>query len=69
LPQYNLGHSATLATLDEIASAIPGLFLAGNYFWGPSIGSCVEHANQTAEAVRAYLASIGAASDGKVAHA
>jgi oxygen-dependent protoporphyrinogen oxidase len=69
LPQYNLGHSATLATLDEIASAIPGLFLAGNYFSGPSIGSCVEQANQTAEAVRAYLASIGAASDGKVAHA
>lgn len=69
LPQYNLGHSAIVATLGALASSIPGLFLAGNYFSGPSIGSCVEQANQTADAVRVHLASIGLAGVGALAHA
>jgi protoporphyrinogen/coproporphyrinogen III oxidase len=69
LPQYNLGHSATVANLGELASSIPGLFLAGNYLSGPSIGSCVDQANLTADAARVYLASIGATGPGAVAHA
>src|SRR4029077_7297971 len=69
LPQYNLGHSQTVAALSALTSAIPGLFLAGNYLSGPSIGSCVEQANQTADALRVYLASIGVAGVGAVAHA
>jgi oxygen-dependent protoporphyrinogen oxidase len=69
LPQYNLGHSETVSELAAAASSIPGLFLTGNYLSGPSIGSCIEQANQTAEAVRVYLASIGVAGVGAVAHA
>lgn len=69
LPQYNLGHSETVAALNALTSAIPGLFLAGNYLSGPSIGACVEQANRTAEAMRVYLASIGIAGAGAVAHA
>jgi len=69
LPQYNLGHSETVSALGAVASSVPGLFLAGNYLSGPSIGSCVEQANQTAETVRVYLASIGVAGVGAVAHA
>jgi protoporphyrinogen/coproporphyrinogen III oxidase len=69
LPQYNLGHSETVSALEAAASSVPGLFLAGNYLTGPSIGSCVEQANQTADAVRAYLESIGVAGVGAVAHA
>jgi oxygen-dependent protoporphyrinogen oxidase len=69
LPQYNLGHSETVSALGAAASSIPGLFLAGNYLSGPSISSCVEQANQTADAVRVYLASIGVAGVGAVAHA
>ena len=69
LPQYNLGHSETVSALGAAASTVPGLFLAGNYLTGPSIGSCVEQANQTADAVRVYLASIGVAGVGAVAHA
>ena len=67
LPQYNLGHSQTVEALGALTSAIPGLFLAGNYLSGPSIGACVDQADQTADAVRAYLASSGIA--GAVAHA
>jgi protoporphyrinogen/coproporphyrinogen III oxidase len=69
LPQYNLGHSEIVQSLKTLAAAIPGLFLAGNYLSGPSIGSCVEQADRTAQAVRIYLASIGAAGVGSVAHA
>jgi protoporphyrinogen/coproporphyrinogen III oxidase len=69
LPQYNLGHSETVSALGAVASAVPGLFLAGNYLSGPSIGSCIEQANQTADAVRVYLGSIGVAGVGAVAHA
>ncbi len=68
LPQYNLGHSQIVKSLEALAGNMPGLFLAGNYLTGPSIGACVEQADQTADAVRDYLASIGVAGVGAVAH-
>jgi protoporphyrinogen/coproporphyrinogen III oxidase len=69
LPQYNLGHSQIVNSLEALTAAMPGLFLAGNYLAGPSVGACVEQAFRTAEAVRVYLASIGVAGVGAVAHA
>ena len=69
IPQYNLGHSQIVQSLGALTAAMPGLFLAGNYLSGPSIGACVEQAFRTAEAVRVYLASIGVAGVGAVAHA
>jgi oxygen-dependent protoporphyrinogen oxidase len=69
LPQYNLGHIQTVKSLESLAATMPGLFLAGNYLSGPSIGACVEQAFRTAEAARVYLASIGIAGVGAVAHA
>jgi len=69
IPQYNLGHSQIVKSLEALTAAMPGLFLAGNYLAGPSIGACVEQAFRTAEAVRVYLASIGVAGVGAVAHA
>lgn len=59
IPQYNLGHTQIVKSLETLTTAIPGLFLSGNYMSGPSIGACVEQANQTAEAVQIYLSSIG----------
>jgi oxygen-dependent protoporphyrinogen oxidase len=69
LPQYNLGHTEIVKSLEALTTSVPGLFLAGNYLSGPSIGACVEQADRTAEAVRIYLASIGVAGVGAVAHA
>jgi oxygen-dependent protoporphyrinogen oxidase len=69
IPQYNLGHTRIIQSLESLAAATPGLFLAGNYLSGPSIGSCVDQANRTAQDVRVYLASIGVAGVGAVAHA
>jgi oxygen-dependent protoporphyrinogen oxidase len=69
IPQYNLGHIQVVESLEKLANTMPELFLAGNYLSGPSIGSCVEQANRTVDAVREYLASIGVAGVEAVAHA
>ncbi|HKV24945.1 MAG TPA: protoporphyrinogen oxidase [Candidatus Acidoferrum sp.] len=44
LPQYNLGHSALLASLGRLRSDLRGVWLAGNYLRGPAIGACIEQA-------------------------
>jgi oxygen-dependent protoporphyrinogen oxidase len=51
LPQYNLGHSTRLATIDEARKNHPNLWLAGNYLNGPSIGACVEQSLSVAEQI------------------
>jgi protoporphyrinogen/coproporphyrinogen III oxidase len=61
LPQYNLGHSERIAAARASISAVPGIFLAGNYLEGPAIGACVEQALRTAEQVAAFRAATGAA--------
>jgi protoporphyrinogen/coproporphyrinogen III oxidase len=69
LPQYNLGHTQVVKSLEAITASIPGLFVTGNYLSGPSIGACVEQAYKTADSARTYLSSIGVAGEGAVAHA
>jgi oxygen-dependent protoporphyrinogen oxidase len=55
LPQYNLGHSEHLASIEKLRAPMPGLWLAGNYLRGPSIGSCVEQAVNVAQEVASRL--------------
>jgi oxygen-dependent protoporphyrinogen oxidase len=55
LPQYNLGHSHVVKAIRDGERATPGLFFAGNYLSGPSIGKCIEEAFATADATAAYL--------------
>jgi oxygen-dependent protoporphyrinogen oxidase len=55
LPQYNLGHGHIVEAIRDGERANSGLFFAGNYLEGPSLGKCIEVGNQTAEAVRSYL--------------
>jgi oxygen-dependent protoporphyrinogen oxidase len=57
LPQYRLGHADRVATLRAAQDRLPGLFLTGNYFDGPSVGACLGQATITAERVQATLAS------------
>jgi oxygen-dependent protoporphyrinogen oxidase len=57
LPQYNLGHQHVIAALRELCARTPGIFLAGNYFAGPALGACVEHANEVAQSVARFRAS------------
>lgn len=55
LPQYNLGHAQKVATIREDLAKLHGLFIAGNYLDGPSIGSCVLQGFHAAQSVRDYL--------------
>ena len=48
LPQYNIGYQRITAALQNLCAKTPGIFLAGNYFAGPAIGACIEHANGVA---------------------
>jgi len=57
LPQYNLGHSARLASIEKLRQTTPALWLAGNYFRGPAIGACVEQSLAIAQDVLSHLRS------------
>jgi protoporphyrinogen/coproporphyrinogen III oxidase len=52
IPQYNLGHTERLQTIRKSANQVPCLWLTGNYWRGPAVGSCIEHALEVAEQVR-----------------
>jgi oxygen-dependent protoporphyrinogen oxidase len=55
LPQYNLGHGHVVQAIRAAERSVAGLYFAGNYLEGPSIGKCVEGSFQTAENVKSYL--------------
>jgi oxygen-dependent protoporphyrinogen oxidase len=57
LPQYNLGHTARLAAVENLRANFPGLHFAGNYLNGPAIGTCVEHALKIADEIRISFAN------------
>ena len=58
LPQYNIGHGEILAATQTELAHTPGLFLAGNYFYGPSVGSCVDTAFRAAEEAHRFVAAM-----------
>jgi oxygen-dependent protoporphyrinogen oxidase len=43
IPQYTVGHSARLKTLEEAVSRHKGLYLAGNAYRGISMNDCIEN--------------------------
>ncbi len=55
IPQYNLGHAQIVNTIRSCETENPGIFFAGNYLDGPSLGNCVESAYKTAESVKRLL--------------
>jgi protoporphyrinogen/coproporphyrinogen III oxidase len=55
LPQYNLGHARIVDELRQLCAATPGIFLAGNYLAGPSLGTCVEQANSVADEAERFV--------------
>jgi oxygen-dependent protoporphyrinogen oxidase len=51
IPQYTIGHLDRLARIEDRLSRIPGLYLAGNSYYGPSINSCIAEAGPLADRV------------------
>jgi protoporphyrinogen/coproporphyrinogen III oxidase len=57
IPQYNLGHLERLAAVERARLRFPGMYFAGNFFNGPAIGTCIEHALKVADDVRVSFAN------------
>lgn len=55
LPQYNLGHAQKISAVQDDIRGLSGVFLAGNYLDGPSIGNCVSRGFRTAKNVHDFL--------------
>jgi oxygen-dependent protoporphyrinogen oxidase len=51
LPQYNLGHAARLAAIDDARKQHSNLWFIGNYLRGPAVGACVEQALSVADQI------------------
>lgn len=57
IPQYTVGHSDRLTSLDEMTRSVPGLFLTGNSYRGIGLNDCVAAAAKTATSVISHLKS------------
>lgn len=56
IPQYTVGYQAVKDAADEVERSNPGLYLAGNYRHGVSVGDCMASGLQVAGQVARYLA-------------
>jgi oxygen-dependent protoporphyrinogen oxidase len=59
IPQYTVGYQAVKDAAEVTERQNPGLYLAGNYRNGVSVGDCIASGQQVAEQVAAYLARAG----------
>ncbi len=48
IPQYTVGHQGHIEAVQENLKGIPGLYLAGNYINGVSVGHCIAEATKLA---------------------
>lgn len=60
LPQFHRGHAHLIARLEQALADTPGVFVAGNYLRGVSVGACVDHALHTARHVSRHLGQASA---------
>ncbi|UFP93649.1 protoporphyrinogen oxidase [Gloeobacter morelensis] len=58
IPQYALGHPSKQERVERALLGLPGLFLAGNYFGGISLGDCVRHSGAVASRVLQFLSTV-----------
>jgi oxygen-dependent protoporphyrinogen oxidase len=48
IPQYNLGHAARVAKIEELTNQISCFHIIGNYLHGVSVGDCIKEAEKIA---------------------
>ncbi len=58
LPQYEIGHSGKVSTIETLHQRQPGLYVTGNYLGGVSVGSCIEQARATASKINRSLPDV-----------
>jgi oxygen-dependent protoporphyrinogen oxidase len=55
IPQYRIGHLSLIERVERLEREQPGLFVAGNFRGGISVGDCVASSERTAFAVQSHL--------------
>ena len=55
IPQYLLGHSRILGTIEENLAHYPGLYLTGNAYRGIGINDCIENSYRIADEILAKI--------------
>ncbi len=58
IPQYEIGHAARIAAIEDFERQTPGLFVAGNFRSGISVGDCIVASRMTAAKVAAHCKSV-----------
>ena len=48
IPQYTLGHAERVERIESTLRGVPGLWIAGNYLRGISLGDCIKQAERVA---------------------
>lgn len=51
IPQYNVGHLARMASVDQALTRWPGLYLTGNAYKGVGLNDCIRNGLQLADAL------------------
>jgi oxygen-dependent protoporphyrinogen oxidase len=51
IPQYTLGHAARVERIESELRGVSGLWIAGNYLRGVSVGDCIKQAERVAAEV------------------
>ena len=57
MPQYELGHAARVATIEQQIEKHPGVFVAGNAYSGVGISDCIRAGKAAAERAQEFLAA------------
>jgi oxygen-dependent protoporphyrinogen oxidase len=55
MPQYHVGHLARVARIEQLATAVPTLALAGNAYRGVGIPQCIASGEAAAERISKAL--------------
>lgn len=58
MPQYTLGHLERVSRIEQLASGIPGLQLAGNAYHGVGVPDCIHSGENAAERAWSHLAEV-----------
>jgi len=58
IPQYNIGYSRVMESIERLERQFPGLYVCSNYRGGISVGDCIMNADRTVQRVLEYIDSM-----------
>ncbi len=57
IPQYRIGHSAAVESIERFERECPGIYVAGNFRGGISVADCIQNAKSMSERIASDLRS------------